>query len=135
MKKLNWLFLMFLAVVFFSCDDEEDVTLDTTAPTITITSPAANATFAAGDVIPLKATIEDNEGLDNLKVIVTDPSGTDREVADQNIVNFLKDKTNKDLEVNIGLDSTAVAGAYVLTVEATDKQNNKGSKSVTVAVM
>jgi len=135
MKKFNWLFLMLFAAVLFSCDEEDDVTLDTTAPTITITSPAANDTFSPGDEIPLRATIEDNQSLDNLKVIVTDPSGTAREVSDQNIVNFLKDKTNKDLEVNIGLEATAVAGAYVITIEATDKQNNKGSKSVTVAVI
>lgn len=136
MKKLNWLFLMFLSFAFVACDDDDDeVDLDVTAPTINIMSPTANATYSAGDVVPLRAEIEDNLGLDEVVVSVTDPSGTNREIEDDKIRDFLNDNTNKELDLDINLDENASAGAYMIIVEATDEQGNTADESVTISVM
>ncbi|WP_242919177.1 DUF4625 domain-containing protein [Pontibacter liquoris] len=136
MKKLNWLFALLFVLAFTACDDDDnDVTLDTTAPVITITSPTANASYAAGAQVPFKATVTDNEGLDKLTVSVTDAGGTVRQVDDQKIRDFLNDNTKKDLELNIGLDANAAAGSYTIIVTATDKQGNNASQSIGFTVM
>lgn len=136
MNKTNWLFLMLLAFASFSCDDDdEDVELDVTAPTINITSPAPNAVFAPGDEVQLRAEIRDNLGLETVRVHVTDPGGTSREVDDDNISDFLNDNREKDLEVDITIDSQAQDGAYIITIEAIDEQDNRTEQSVTISVM
>ncbi|MFD2513270.1 DUF4625 domain-containing protein [Pontibacter locisalis] len=135
MKKLNWFFLVLFSFVAFACDDDDDVELDTTNPSITITSPAAGSTFGPGTVIPLRATVTDNIGLDEIRVNVTDPSGTTRQVDDQSINDFLNDNREKDLDVDIILDANAPAGAYSIAVVAIDEQGNQATQSVNVSVM
>ncbi|OKL41569.1 DUF4625 domain-containing protein [Pontibacter flavimaris] len=135
MNKLNWLFLMFLSFAFVACDDDdEEVDLDVTAPTITISSPTANAVFAPGDVMEFRANVTDDQGLENIKVWVTNPSGTTSEIENDDISDFLNDNKQKDLNVDITLPAEAPEGAYVITVEATDEQGNNAEESVTVSV-
>ncbi|WP_460924641.1 DUF4625 domain-containing protein [Pontibacter brevis] len=134
MRKINWLFLMVLSFSFLACDDDDEVALDTVDPTITITSPAAGATFAAGDVVELRAEIRDNMGLEEVRVSVTDPGGVERQVNDQSINDFLNDNREKDLDVDITLDANASAGAYIIRVTAIDEQENEASQAVTVSV-
>ncbi|MCX2739390.1 DUF4625 domain-containing protein [Pontibacter anaerobius] len=135
MKKLNWLFLMFLSFAFVACDDDDDeVDLDVTAPTITISSPTDNAVYAAGDVVEFRANVTDNEGLENIKVWVTNPGGTTSEIEDDDINDFLNDNRQKNLELDVTLPADAPVGAYVMTVEATDEQGNNAEESVTITV-
>lgn len=135
MKKINLLFLMLFSLSFFACGDEDDeVELDTVDPTITVTSPAAGATFAPGEVVELRAEIRDNMGLEEVRVRVTDPSGAEREVNGQSINDFLNDNREKDLELDITLDETSPVGAYIIRVEAMDEQENEAPQAVTVSV-
>ncbi|WP_276495870.1 DUF4625 domain-containing protein [Pontibacter litorisediminis] len=135
MKKLNWLFLMFLSIAFVACDDDdEEVELDVTAPTITISSPAENAIFAPGDVVELRANITDDQGLENIRVWVTTPAGTTSEIEDDDISDFLNDNRQKDLDLDVTLPAEAEEGAYVMTIEATDEQGNNAEESVTISV-
>lgn len=135
MKQINWLFLVLFSLSFFACDDDEDVVVDTTPPTITITSPAEGATFNRADVIVLRAEIRDNTGLDEVRVTVTDPNLNVQEVDDQSINDFLNDNREKDLNLNISLDANAPVGSYVLTVEAVDERENTASRNVTVSIV
>ncbi|WP_161887933.1 DUF4625 domain-containing protein [Pontibacter russatus] len=126
---------MLFSLSFFACDDDDDeADLDTTDPTITITSPATGATFMPGDVVELRADIMDNMGLEEVRVNVTDPSGTTREVDDNTINDFLNDNREKDLELDITLDENAPVGDYIIVVEAIDEAENSASQSVTVSV-
>lgn len=134
MIKYNWLFLTLLSFSFLACDKEDEVALDTTDPTITITSPAAGATFAAGDEVNLRAEVRDNMGLEEIRVSVTDPSGVERQVNDQSISDFLNDNREKDLDVEIDLDANAPAGAYIIRVMAIDEAENEASQAVTISV-
>lgn len=137
MKKLNWLFLMFLSFAFVACDDDDDdVELDATAPTITITSPTPNSVFAPGDEVELRARVTDNLGLENIRVWVTNPGGTTSEIEDDDISDFLNDNREKDIELDITLPSEGenLEGAYIMMIEATDEQGNTAEESVTISV-
>ncbi|WP_266205531.1 DUF4625 domain-containing protein [Pontibacter kalidii] len=136
MKKLNWLFLMVLSFAFVACDDDdEDVDLDVTAPTITISSPSENTMFAPGNVVALRANVTDDQGLENIRVWVTNPTGNTSEIEDDDITDFLNDNRQKDLELDITLPADAPEGDYMITVEATDEQGNEAEESVTINVM
>lgn len=137
MKKLNWLFLLFLSFAFVSCDDDdEEIDLDVTAPTITISSPTENAVYKPGDMVELKANVTDDQGLENIRVWVTTPAGTTSEIEDDDISDFLNDNRQKDLDLEITLPSEGenLEGAYVMTIEATDEQGNNSEESVTISV-
>ncbi len=108
--------------------------LDTTAPVVQIMSPTANATFAPGDQIQLRAEVTDNIGLEMIRVLVTDASGTERVVDDEDVRDFLNDNREADLDFMINLDQNAQPGAYQITVEATDEQGNTGERTVNVNV-
>ncbi|WP_299757002.1 DUF4625 domain-containing protein [uncultured Pontibacter sp.] len=127
---------MLLSFAFIACDDDDDdVDLDVTAPTITISSPSENTIYAPGDEVELRADIRDNLGLENVRVWVTNPTGTTSEVEDDDISDFLNDNREKDLDINITLPNDAPEGAYVITVEATDEQGNTAEESVTISVL
>lgn len=100
MKKLNWLFLLLFSFAFIACDDDDDdVDLDATAPTITVISPVANTTYAPGDVVPVRADIEDNLGLDEVRVVLMRPDGTETVLNDDSIRDFLNDNTEAEVEI------------------------------------
>ncbi|PTX20263.1 uncharacterized protein DUF4625 [Pontibacter mucosus] len=135
MKKLNWLFLLCLSFAFVACDDDdEDVDLDITAPTITISSPTENAVYAPGDEVVFRANVTDDQGLENIKVFVTNPTGNTSEIEDDDISDFLNDNRQKSLDLNISLPADAPEGAYIMTIEATDEQGNTAEESVTISV-
>lgn len=129
------MFVLLFSFVLVSCDDDDDeVDLDVTDPTITITSPSAGDIFAAGDEVELRANIEDNLGLEEVRVFVTRPDGTNQQIEDDDISDFLNDNTEKDIELDIQLDANAAAGAYTIIVEAEDEQENTASESVVITV-
>ncbi len=127
---------MVLSFAFVACDDDdEDVDLDVTAPTITISSPSENTMFAPGNVVALRANVTDDQGLENIRVWVTNPTGNTSEIEDDDITDFLNDNRQKDLELDITLPADAPEGDYMITVEATDEQGNEAEESVTINVM
>ncbi|NDK57422.1 DUF4625 domain-containing protein [Pontibacter fetidus] len=135
MKKLNWAFLILFSFAFVACDDDDDdVTLDTTDPVITITSPTTGATVTAGGVINLEGTVTDNEGLEEITVSMTDPDGTTTELSDKSIRDFLNDDREADFDIDINVDANAAAGDWMVTVTAVDDAGNEASESVTVTL-
>ncbi|WP_181885130.1 DUF4625 domain-containing protein [Pontibacter diazotrophicus] len=135
MKQINRLLLVLFSLSFFACDDDDDdVVVDATPPTVLISSPAAGATFTRSDVIELRAEVRDNVGLAEVRVYITDPNITVRQLSKEGINDFLNDDREKDLDLEITLDATAPTGPYVMTVEAIDEQGNAASHYVSVFV-
>ena len=136
MKKLNWMFLLLFSVAFVACDDDDDeVTLDTTDPVITITSPSSGSTATAGGTINLEGSVTDNMGLDEIRISITDPvSGTPTELSDKTIRDFLNDDKQAEFDLDINLESETPLGEYTVTVIAVDDAGNEASKSVMVTV-
>ncbi|MBJ6119252.1 DUF4625 domain-containing protein [Pontibacter sp. BT310] len=135
MKKLNWAFLILFSFAFVACDDDDDeVTLDTTDPVITITSPTEGAAVTAGGVINLEGTVTDNEGLEEITISITDPSGTNTELTDMTIRDFLNDDRNADFDLDINVDANAAPGDWTVIVTALDDAGNEASESVMVTL-
>lgn len=135
MKKLNWAFLILFSFAFIACDDDDDdVTLDTTDPVITITSPTDGATVAPGGEINLEGNVRDNEGLEEITVSMTSPDGTTTELSDETIRDFLNDDREADFDIDITVDANAAPGDWMVTVTAMDDAGNEASKSVMVTL-
>ncbi|MER2998445.1 DUF4625 domain-containing protein [Pontibacter populi] len=135
MKKLNWAFLILFSFAFVACDDDDDdVTLDTTDPVITITSPTDGATVTAGGVINLEGSVTDNEGLEEITISMTDPDGTETELSDETIRDFLNDDREADFDIDITVDANAAPGDWMVNVTAMDDAGNEATKSVMVTL-
>lgn len=134
MKKLNWLFLFLFSFTLLACDDDEDVVLDTTNPTIQITSPTTGQNFMMNDQVKLRANIQDDMGLEEVRLYVQAPGMDRQQINDQSISDFLNDNRNKTLEYDITIPSGSPEGSYTITVEATDEAGNEASQSVSINV-
>ena len=90
---------------------------DTTAPVVTINSPANNLKYAPGIPVDVLATVTEDWGVSSVQLLTNGvPAGTD------NVVPYFF--TLNDLP----------QGLHTLTVVATDTSDNVGSNSVTVLV-
>lgn len=134
MKKLNWLFLFLFSFTLLACDDDEDVTLDTSNPTIMITSPTTGQSFMVGDEVELRANIQDDMGLEEVRLFIQAPGMARQQIDDESISDFLNDNRNKSLEYDVTIPAGSPAGTYTMTVEATDEAGNEASKSVSIEV-
>ena len=65
---MNKLFPIVLALLFFSCDEDNPVASDTTAPIVTITFPLDNATLSAQTTISVN--VVDDSDIDSVWFIV-----------------------------------------------------------------
>lgn len=136
MKKLNYLFLMFLSVLFFACQDDTDAVLDNEAPNITIVSPTTQMEFYPDEIITVDANVRDNLGLESVSISVTPPGGAPQVVHTESVRDFLNDSKEADIEQVISLGtSTPPAGSYVITVQAVDKRDNDAEQSVTIIIL
>ncbi|MEE9440280.1 MAG: Ig-like domain-containing protein [Saprospiraceae bacterium] len=113
--------LMIVGVFVTSCGDD-----DSTAPVVTISSPANGANFLTGDVVTFESTITEDTKLSLIKL--TSDLGLD-----ESITQFNSD-TNHNGNYNITIDSNTVAGSYSIVLTATDDAGNVGSDQVEVNV-
>lgn len=124
MKKINWLLFTFFALTVFACKDDEDpVELDSTAPSITITSPTEGQTFNPGGVVPLQARVEDNDALQEVVITVTGPGGASNTFT-RGTSDFTDNGRVDELDLPIQLPADAAPGTYTLTIDASDAQGN-----------
>ena len=136
MKKLNLFFLSFLAFAFIACEEDEGA-VDTTKPSITITSPTSGMELSFDESVTVAATVTDNLGLEVVTVWVTPPGGTAQEIPElkEEVGDFLNDNTKADISGTVNLTGgTGASGDYLITVRATDERGNVADKSVTVTV-
>lgn len=134
MKKINWLVFTFLAFTIFACKDD-DSTLDTEKPTITISAPTSGQELNNDEQLQVRATVRDNLGLDEVTIWVTPPGGQAQQVFSEPVSDFLNDSREATIEENINLGTGTVApGSYLITVRAVDERGNMAEQSVTVDV-
>ena len=98
---------------------------DDTAPTISITSPSDNQSFAAGTTVHIKATIADNVEIHHVHLYVTN-SNTGAQI--------LHFEDHVDLGA-YNLDQTFVTQSgvtYKIDVQADDHSGNTGEQMETV---
>ena len=125
MKKLNWLFLTILPLLFFSCEDEES--LDSTPPVVEITSPTAGAIFSTGDELIITGTVTDNVVIEQIVVSIDGPT---------NFNDITLNPGGQTYSMNQVFEVTEsfTPGGYTVTVTATDSEGNEDSASVGIVV-
>lgn len=120
MKLYNLIILLALGLFITSCTPKDDM-----APTIVITSPIGGTTVAPGGMFSLTATVIDNESL--ASVSFTDGTAT------ETITSFDTDRSH-NLNYNITIDTSSVAGDLDITVNASDLEGNNASGVVTITI-
>jgi hypothetical protein len=116
-------------LVFASCNKEDDV--DTTAPTISITSPTNGQAFEHGDQITVSGTISDDVELSSLEIDIHHGEGHDHKSdghnhGDEWEVEEKKDITGTSYTLNesFTIADGAEAGEYHIIVNAIDAAGN-----------
>jgi len=98
---------------------------DSTAPSVTITSPTTDTTYAAGDIINIDFSVTDESNIDGLDVESLLP-GEASITAGRETPSFGS--------VMYTVDENAPPGRYGITILVTDVEDNVGSDSLTVVI-
>ncbi|MBK9733666.1 MAG: hypothetical protein IPO92_01345 [Saprospiraceae bacterium] len=117
MKSLKILSL-FLLFAFTSTSCSKD---DTKAPVINITEPIDGAKVTAGTNLPVKGTITDDTELSEIIV------------AGNKITTFTS-KTSHTLSLDLIIPGNAPKGDTNIEITATDKNNNKATKTIKLTI-
>ena len=117
MQNLKFLtLLLFISLIAVSCSKDD------TAPVITITSPAEGATLLRGLTYPLTGTVTDDTELAEI-------SGLGFKITS------FDSKTSHVLAgITIPIATDAPVGNANITITATDKEGNAGTKTVTFKI-
>ncbi|WP_017730689.1 DUF4625 domain-containing protein [Nafulsella turpanensis] len=107
---------------------------DTTVPSVTISSPTANAEFYLNQDIALEALAEDEASLEEVTVWLQGAAGEPQLVHTENPQDFLNNAKEADLTESISVDGFA-AGNYTLIVRATDTAGNSTEGSVQIILL
>ena len=70
----NIISIIFICLLYFSCNKKSTGSNDNTSPVIAITSPVDNQVYSAGDLIPIRATITDEQFIAEIHVHVSNNS-------------------------------------------------------------
>ena len=123
MSKIKYfVFLLALGAFAVSCSDDGDGA----SPIVTISSPAQNSTWTVADTIPLVGTVTDETALGEIKI--TSTLGLDL-----TITSFDSD-TSHALNYNLTLDPSTTAGAYTITIEASDVDENLSTTNLGITI-
>lgn len=126
MKKLSFYLaaLLFLAApfVFVACDDDEG---DQTAPSVEVSSPAANARILAGETVQVNAVVEDETGLAEITVALTAAGGNFPLLTLG--PNDFTSPTRHVVDQAITVPATVPPGQYAVAITARDLAGNTSS--------
>lgn len=113
-------------LVTVACNDEATPQEDTQAPVITILSPAADAAFMPGSEVIIEVDFEENQEMHTL-------NGVLRSLNDKKAVTLFDEHVHaQDHTVRMSYTLPERSGeTFVLTVKASDHNDNQNSKSVT----
>ncbi len=113
MQNLKFLtLLLFISLFAVSCSKDD------TAPVITITSPAEGATLERGKTYPVLGTVTDDTELAEINA------------AGVKITTFDSKNVHALTNLNLPIASNATVGNANITITATDKEGNIGTKIV-----
>lgn len=124
MQNLKFLTLLFFISLFaVSCSkDEPEPVIDKIAPVINITSPVDGAILERGKTYPLSGTVTDDTELAEI-------SGLGFKITS------FDSKTSHVLTgITIPIATDAPVGNANITITATDKEGNAGTKTVTFKI-
>jgi hypothetical protein len=135
MKNYYRLFLLLFSCAFVACDDDDDVfnpnlLTDTVSPIIELSSPAANDSVLLIGGVSVLAYVKDERVLDNVRVIVNDPSGGSQVIANHTAALSI-DPRVFSLSEYYRIPKNPVPGEYTVVVEAKDKGQNVTKNAVT----
>ncbi|NPA36859.1 MAG: DUF4625 domain-containing protein [Chlorobi bacterium] len=122
-EKLFFITVLFAALFFTGCKDDDDDSVDTEKPVITILKPVDGDVYATGELITFSANFIDNKELKNCKVTLGIVSGNGDGTAwtpgETNIAlsGTTMAVTDRDL---FGVIPDCETGTYKLTVEVSD---------------
>jgi hypothetical protein len=119
LKKLSLYALLATSLVMASCDDDDDVTVDTTAPTVSVSGPVAGAAVMPGDMITVAGTVTDNDGLKQVNIAMNTADGTTAAEAMATVTG-----TTASFSEMITVPAAAMPGAYNIVVTAMDITGN-----------
>ncbi len=104
---------------------------DSSSPEVTITAPAANSTFMAGDTIVINGI-----AMDDIEVSTLAVQSATTGLALSGFIDIanVPDKSNFNFAANINLDLLLQAGDYQIDVIATDDDGNTGSDFIEFSV-
>lgn len=135
MKKLNFLFMYFLAAaVMVSCssDDEDDTPADTQAPVVTLNSPNDNDKFEPGDRIHADGEITDNESLSQMRIDIHWAGDDHSHGKTSNRWEYVEDfdisGTSWDFHEDITIPADADHGKYHFIIYALDAAGNQSER-------
>lgn len=120
------LLIVFVSLILWSCDKDDDTVQDTQQPTITLVSPTQdqlNAGFTVGSTVTVTGTVTDNELLDRVGLTFSTAAGiplVNEEWADIN-------EQTLSINESVVIPAVTPAGQYALTISATDISNNEAS--------
>lgn len=130
MKKTKVWIIAALALPFmYSCDDDD--TVDTTAPTITLEDPVAGESFAAGAALDVHCDLADDINLATYSITIHD--NFDGHSHGRTLANFEYDQsftvegTSAHVTQEIPVDATSTAGPYHFIMQAIDAAGNATS--------
>lgn len=98
---------------------------DVLPPEIVVISPQQNQAFSSGQVVTIKATVSDNDGLHMVHVIAIDNTGGHWVHSEDHV-------DGKSFAVNKTF-TTVPGKIYTITIEATDHDENTATKEITVS--
>ena len=115
----NWILLLVIAGCS-SCHKS-----DTTAPIITLNSPAADQVYAQGQMVTVSANITDETGIHMVHLIVTDNAGG-------HLVHFEDHFDGKNYMLNQSFPTQA-GKIYTIHIDAADHDDNVANKDLNVS--
>ena len=116
----NYLYLAALALAGFSCTTEDEKPTDVRKPGIDLTSLEKRDTlFVSGDILPIKATVNDNDKLKEIHVTVLN------EADNSGLMHFMKPTIySHDYIDTTYVLNTAEQATLKLRIEAIDLSGN-----------
>lgn len=110
--------------------------IDTTAPTISLLSPADEAVYTTSDTISIFGSATDDQQISSVRIDTARALGQDRTGA------RVKSISSTQIETSPNLDTASIShnirfrrkGGYIITVVVTDSSNNRTEQSVYVDV-
>lgn len=131
MKSLNSILFMSLAVLaFMGCKKDDPPATDTSAPQITVTSPANDTEILSGNTLTITGNVSDNVEVNEIKIEIhpSDDGHTHEKAgatAYEEIRIIAAKSNNFTLNEDFEIPADAAAGKYHILVFAVDKSGNE----------
>ncbi len=125
-KSIIYILAAGLLIAASSCNKEDEE-----APVISVSSPQEEAKYSGGDVIQVRALLEDNEELGEYKLEIheagghTHKRGGDEEFEFEEIIPI--EGTSYQIETDVNIPDSAEVGEYHVLIYCTDAAGNEAN--------